>query len=131
MLYLFSFSVLGQLTVWREEKHVLQGEPGLRVLLALLLAVPAEDDHSPIRQRKHVAGRPGAGRGSQDLQLLPLHVLEVEGVDVVEVLALPEVVVEAPEDQEVLFDQDHAVAGAGGGAARRTETIKKDTKIII
>ena len=41
-------------------------------------------------------------------------------MDVVEVLALPEVVVEAAEDDQVPTDEDHAVAAAGGGAAGGT-----------
>ena len=41
-------------------------------------------------------------------------------MDVVEVLALPEVVVEAAEDDQVPTDEDHAVAAAGGGATGGT-----------
>ena len=50
-----------------------------------------------------------------------LPVVEVEGVDVVEVLAVAQVVVEAAEDDEVTLEQDHPVTGAGGGAPCGTE----------
>ena len=38
-------------------------------------------------------------------------------MDVVEVLAVAQVVVEAAEDDEVTLEQDHPVTGAGGGAS--------------
>jgi hypothetical protein len=42
-------------------------------------------------------------------------------VDVVEVLALPAVVVEAAEDDQVALDEDHAVATSRRGSAHRAD----------
>ena len=50
------------------------------------------------------------------MKKFPIPIVEVEGVDVVEVLAVAEVVVEAAEDDEVALQQDHPVTGARRGA---------------
>ena len=50
----------------------------------------------------------------------PFPVVEVKGVDVVEVLAVAEVVVEAPEHDEVSLHEDHPVPRARRGAAAGT-----------
>ena len=49
-------------------------------------------------------------------------VVEVECVDVVEVLAVAEVVVEAAEDDQVPLQQHHPVTRPGRGASRGTES---------
>ena len=54
------------------------------------------------------------------MKKFPIPIVEVEGVDVVEVLAVAEVVVEASEHDEVSLQQDHPVARARGGAAAGT-----------
>lgn len=59
---------------------------------------------------------PRRGLCPNDVQLLPDPVLQIEGVHIVEVLAVPQVVVETTEDQHLLLNHHHAVTASRRGA---------------
>ncbi len=62
---------------------------------------------------------PWGGFCAAGVQLLPDPVLQVEGVHIVEIFAVPEVVMESAEHEDLFLDHDHAVAAACRGSARR------------
>jgi hypothetical protein len=62
---------------------------------------------------------PWGGLCAAGVQLLPDPVLQVEGVHIVEIFAVPQVVMESAEYQDLFLDNDHAVTAARRGSARR------------
>jgi hypothetical protein len=64
----------------------------------------------------HGVGVPGDGRRAVDLRDVPLHVLEVEHLDLVETVAS----VVAPEEEKLPVDPVERVAGPGRGQLRLT-----------
>ena len=62
---------------------------------------------------------PWGGFCADGLKLLPDPVLQVEGVHIVEIFAVPQVVMESAEYEDLFLDHDHAVAAARRGSARR------------
>ncbi len=62
---------------------------------------------------------PWRGFCADGVQLLPDPVLQVECVHIVEIFAVPQVVMESAEHQHLFLDHHHAVAAARRGSARR------------
>ncbi len=67
---------------------------------------------------------PRGGFCADGVQLLPDPVLQVEGVHIVEIFAVPQVVMESAEYENLFLDHDHAVAAARRGSARRRNLAK-------
>lgn len=97
--------------------------PLVHVLLNLLLAVAAVDEYLAVGERRHAAARARRRRRPRHLQPAPPVRLRAETVHVVEVLVVPEVVVEAAEDHELLLEVDHAMAASSAGAVGRVDLL--------
>jgi hypothetical protein len=70
-------------------------------------------------ERHKPLSSPWGGFCAAGVKLLPDPVLQVEGVHIVEIFAVPQVVVESAEHQHLFLDHHHAVAAARRGSARR------------